>query len=177
MWDKIASLVKPFAPAIASALTGNVPGAVAGAAIALKNTFFGKTDVSDEELLAAVQKVTPEQRLAIIQADIEMARIQGEQEKTRLADVANARSIEIELAKLGQKDYGSWIIAAVILCGFFGLAIYTMHLFAANDVNPAEANVLSFMLGGLMTEVQRINIYKFGGSIINKATNLFKNDK
>lgn len=177
MWDKLASLVKPFAPAIASALTGNVPGAVAGAAIALKNTFFGKADVSDEELLSAVQNITPEQRLAIIQADIEMARIEGEQEKVRLADVANARSTSVELAKLGQNDYGSWIIAAVILCGFFGIAAYTMHLFAAHDVNPEEAAVLSFMLGGLMTEVQRINIYKFGGSIINKTANLLKNDK
>jgi uncharacterized MnhB-related membrane protein len=177
MWDKIAAVVKPFAPAIANALTGNVPGAVAGVAIALKNTLFGKADVSDDELLTSLQNITPEQRLAIVQADIEMARIEGEQEKVRLADVADARSASVELAKLGQKDYGSWIIAGVILFGFFGIAAYTMHLFAAHDVNPEEAAVLSFMLGGLMTEVQRINIYKFGGSIINKTASFLKNDK
>lgn len=177
MWDKVASIVKPFAPAIASALTGNVPGAVAGAAIALKNTIFGKSDVGDDELLAAVQNITPEQRIALAQVDIEMARIEGEQEKNRLLDVANARSTSVELAKLGKNDYGSWIVSSVILCGFFGIAAYTLHLFASHDVNPEEAAVLSFMLGGLMTEVQRINIYKFGGSIINKTAGLPKNDK
>jgi len=177
MWDKVAAAVKPFAPAIATALTGNVPGAVAGVAIALKNTLFSKTDVSDDELLTTIQNITAEQRLAIIQADAEIARIEGEQEKVRLADVANARSTSVELAKLGQHDYGSWIIAGVILLGFFGIAAYTMHLFATHDVNPEEAAVLSFMLGGLMTEVQRINIYKFGGSIINKTANLLKNDR
>lgn len=93
------NLLRTVAPAIASAIGTPAAGV---AVAALSNAIFGRPDASEEDLSTVIAggNLTGEQVAAIKKAEqdflVEMARIEADSEKARLADVQNARQRQIE---------------------------------------------------------------------------------
>lgn len=152
------SIVGTVAPAIATALGGPLAG-VATSAIAKA---FGISDSPTEaEVVAAVKGATPEQLLALKQADqqfaLEMQRLGVDLERISAADRDSARRREVDA-------HDSWtprILAAVVVgCT---LALEAWVLLKGYPVNiPGE--VVGRVLGTFDSATVLVLSYYFGSS-------------
>lgn len=103
------------APLLSNAL---LPGS-GGLAASLLAKALG-TSSNHEELLSAVQNMTPEQAVAVkkIEADhaIELARIGADLDKARIVDVQDARKRDIEYVRAGRSNArASWMVAGDVI--------------------------------------------------------------
>lgn len=159
------SFVKKVAPFIGTALGGPLGGA---AASALAGALGGDpTKTTDQQLAALVQNVTPEQLLALKQAENDFAvkmQALGFQHETDLlqaevADRASARSREVAV-----RDWTPRVLAYVITVGFFGVLGYILK-FGLPEQNEAAKNVLLMLVGSLGTAwTTGVIGYYFGSS-------------
>ncbi len=150
------SLVNSVAPVIGLALGGPAGGI---AAKALSNSLLGKDDATDKELSQAMLGATPDQLLALKQADIDfnvkIEELGIDLEKIASEDRANARDREI---KTGDKT--PKILASVIVVGFFSV-LATMAFVSIPETAQAPINIL---LGALTAMLTQVGNYYFGSS-------------
>lgn len=155
------SFVKKVAPFLGTALGGPLGGA---AASALAGALGGDpTKTTDAQLAALVQNVTPEQLLALKQAENDFAlkmQALGFQHETDLlqtsaADRASARDREKSV-----RDWTPKVLAYGVTCGFFGLLFWLMR----HEVPPSSKDILNVMLGSLGTAWISVVTYYFGSS-------------
>jgi len=144
------------APAIGTAIGGPF-GALAG--VALKAVLGLGDDATEEATAQALAKATPEQLLALRQADnqfkLDLEKIGVDLAKIDAEDRASARQREAEV-----KDWIPGALACGVTVGFFGLLTFIMF-----KAPPAESkDLLNIMLGALGAAWASIVAYYFGSS-------------
>jgi hypothetical protein len=154
--EALLNLVKTVAPSIATAMGGPFAGM---ATRAISEALLGKPDGTEDELLEAAKNATPEQLLALKQAEqnfvIRMRELDVDLERISHADRNNAREREVKTG-----DYTPKLLAAAVTFGFFGVLFWMIAY--GLPVNGGEAMLV--MLGTLGTAWGAIVSYYFGSS-------------
>jgi hypothetical protein len=161
--ETILNLVRTVAPTIATAMGGPLAGM---ATKAISEALLGKPDGTEQELVEAAAKATPEQLLALKKAEqeftIKMRELDIDLERIAGADRANARDREVRT-----NDWTPRVLAAAITVGFFGTLSYMLTYGLPRDGGEA----LLVMLGTLGTSWSAIIAYYFGSSAGSRDKN------
>lgn len=160
--DKLLNLVKTVAPSIASAVGGPLAGM---ATKAISEALLGKPDGTEAELLEAADRATPEQLLALKQAEnafaIQMRELDIDLERIANSDRDSARNREIKV-----KDWTPKVLAGLITLGYFGVLFYMLR----NGLpQHGGSEAMLVMLGTLGTAWGGVVAYYFGSSAGSKA--------
>jgi hypothetical protein len=159
--EQLLNLVRTVAPSIASAVGGPLAGM---ATKAISEALLGKPDGSEEELIQAAAKATPEQLLALKKAEndfaIQMRELDIDLERIASEDRNSARNREIKT-----KDWTPRILAWSVTTGYFGVLFY-MLTHGLPTTGGSEAMLV--MLGTLGTAWGGIMAYYFGSSAGSK---------
>lgn len=162
--ESLLNLVRTVAPSIATAVGGPLAGM---ATRAISEALLGKPDGTEDELVEAAKNATPEQLLALKQAEqdfvIRMRELDVDLERISNQDRDSARSREIQL-----KDITPKVLAGVITVGYFGV-LFWMLRFGLPETGASEA--LLVMLGALGTAWGGIVAYYFGSSAGSRDKN------
>lgn len=171
-WKQI---IRAVAPTLGTALGGPLAGA---AVSELSNVLLGKPDGTEDEVAAAVPSMTPENILAIKQADqafavrmreldIDLAKLNAETEKAYLGDVQDAR-------KVHAGDVGVFRLGMAVLGAFAGVmtaVLYGSFLLLTGGLSPKDASTVGLVSGLIGTVVgyaaanaQQVVAYFFGSS-------------
>lgn len=154
--EAVLNLVRTVAPTVAAA----VGGPLAGMAVrTISEALLGKPDGTEQELAEAVKAATPEQLLALKQAEqsfaVRMRELDIDLERIAQADRASARDREVKT-----NDWTPKALAASVTIGFFGVLGYMI----ANGLPTHGGEALLVMLGTLGTAWGGIVSYYFGSS-------------
>jgi len=159
--EQLLNLVRTVAPSIASAVGGPLAGM---ATKAISEALLGKPDGSEEELIQAAAKATPEQLLALKKAEndfaLQMRELDIDLERIASEDRDSARNREIKT-----KDWTPKILAGGITVGYFGVLFY-MLTHGLPTTGGSEAMLV--MLGTLGTAFGGVMAYYFGSSAGSK---------
>lgn len=162
--ESLLNLVRTVAPSIATAVGGPLAGM---ATRAISEALLGKPDGTEDELVEAAKNATPEQLLALKQAEqdfvVRMRELDVDLERISNQDRDSARSREIQL-----KDITPKVLAGVITVGYFGV-LFWMLRFGLPETGASEA--LLVMLGALGTAWGGIVAYYFGSSAGSRDKN------
>lgn len=160
--ETLLNLVRTVAPSIASAVGGPLAGM---ATRAISEALLGKPDGSEQELAEAAAKATPEQLLALKQAEneftVKMRELDIDLERLANEDRDSARSREVQT-----KDWTPRVLAALVTGGYFGVLFYMLTQ-GLPTTGGSEAMLV--MLGTLGTAWGGIMAYYFGSSAGSKA--------
>ena len=157
----IAMALGQFVPGIIKLLTGSdraedVAAHVVGIAQAVTGT------ATPDEALAMI-KADPDKVLAFQQ---EMSAQQVDLEKAYLADVANARQRDVELAKVGiRNDRANVLAGAALLLVLICLAVVIWM----GDLNEYAKGGISLILGRALGWVEQLFSFEFGTTRANKT--------
>ena len=162
MMDKLLDLVRTVAPSIASAVGGPLAGM---ATKAISEALLGKPDGTEQELLQAVDRATPEQLLALKKAEqefaVQMRELDIDLERISMADRDSARSREVQT-----KDWTPKVLAGLITVGYFGALFYMLR----NGLpQHGGSEAMLVMLGTLGTAWGGVVAYYFGSSAGSRA--------
>lgn len=168
-WSNVLPLVEKLAPSIATGLGGPL----AGSAIAALETTFGITtdgSTTDKQnaLVGALTGATPEQLLALKQADndyaLKMADL-GFKDKESLATLAVNDRDSARKREEAVKDVTPRNMAYFITVGFFGVLAFML-----TQKIPADSrDLLNILLGMLGTSYAGVISYYFGSSAGSQA--------
>jgi hypothetical protein len=126
---------------------------------AISEALLGKPDGTEDELLNAAKSATPEQLLALKQAEqgfvIKMRELDLDLERISNEDRNSARNREIKTG-----DYTPKLLAAAVTFGFFGVLFWMI----ANGLPANGGEAMLVMLGTLGTAWGAIVSYYFGSS-------------
>lgn len=158
--NRIKRAIAGAAPSLARALGGPLAGA---AVEQISRAIFGAPDSDEEKLSEHLREASPEQWLALQEAEREFARAlrEAEVEEQRIAagDRANARG--------RQTDMGDWtptVLGALIIIGFF----VVLGAMVTRNLPPGAETEFSIMLGALATMTAAVVNYFFGSSAGSK---------
>lgn len=161
--DALLNLVRTVAPTLASAVGGPLAGM---ATRAISEALLGKPDGAEAELVEAAAKATPEQLLALKQAEqdfaVRMRELDIDIERLSNEDRASARDREVKTG-----DWTPRVLAAAVTLGFFGV-LFWMIAYGLPE-NGGEAMLV--MLGTLGTAWGAIVSYYFGSSAGSREKN------
>jgi len=157
----IAMALAQFAPGIIKLLTGSDKAEdVAAHVVGIAQTITG--EVSPEAALAAI-KADPNKVLEFQQA---MSAQQVDLEKAYLADAANARQRDVELAKVGiRNDRANVLAGAALLLVLICLAVVIWM----GDLNEYAKGGISLILGRALGWVEQLFSFEFGTTRSNKT--------
>ena len=154
--EQLLNLVRTVAPSIATAVGGPLAGM---ATRAISEALLGKPDGTEDELLSAAKSATPEQLLALKQAEqsfvVKMRELDLDLERISNEDRNSARNREIKTG-----DYTPKLLAAAVTFGFFGVLFWMI----ANGLPANGGEAMLVMLGTLGTAWGAIVSYYFGSS-------------
>lgn len=154
-------LLANVAPVLGTAIGGPF-GALAGAAV---KAALGIPEDSDEQAMTkALERATPEQLLAIRQADnqfkLDMEKLGVDVARIDAEDRKSAREREMAV-----KDKIPGALAVILTVGFFGLLGYLV----AHEPPSGSRDILNIMLGSLGTGWATMLAYYFGSSAGSSA--------
>lgn len=155
------AVIKTAAPFLGTALGGPLGGA-AGKLIAVA-LGGDETKATPDDLAKLVQNVTPEQLLALKNADqayaLQLRQLNINEvkdlEALAMQDRTSAREREVAV-----KDWTPRILAYGVTAGFFGLLYWLMR----HEVPASSKDILNVMLGSLGTAWISVVTYYFGSS-------------
>lgn len=165
LWDKVKTIVAGIAPILGNAIVpgvGGVAGSILAQALGVENT--------PDALEAKLQNPTAEDIVKIKDAankhEEELVKVAAENDRAYLVDRQNARQREIEIVKAtGKKDINLYVLAWVIMGGFFGTIIGIIVLkLMTPAVSLNNEPLLSLLLGSLSTDAGMVVGYFFGSS-------------
>jgi hypothetical protein len=160
--ENLLNLVRTVAPSIASAVGGPLAGM---ATRAISEALLGKPDGSEQELAEAAARATPEQLLALKQAEqdfaVKMRELDIDLERIANEDRSSARNREV-----ATRDWTPRVLAGLVTGGYFGVLFY-MLINGLPTHGGSEAMLV--MLGTLGTAWGGIMAYYFGSSAGSKA--------
>jgi hypothetical protein len=159
--ETILNLVRTVAPSIAGAVGGPLASM---ATRAISEALLGHPDGSQDELVDAAAKATPEQLLALKEAEnnfvIRMRELDIDIERIANADRDSARNREV-----ATKDWTPRILATAVTSGYFGVLFFMLiHGLPPNS----NSEVMFVMLGTLGTTWGGVIAYYFGSSAGSK---------
>ncbi len=160
----LAGSIAQYAPVLGGAIGGPVGSAVGLAVNALAKIFGLSPEATPDQIDQAIhQDPQAALKLRIAEMDFQLALNKQRLDETEmhLKDVQNARSREVETTRAtGKRDINQYVLAWVIISGFFGL----MSLLIFYET-PKDQNGVVFMLfGALATGFGTVLQYYFGSS-------------
>ena len=160
-WKKTLAVA---APALATALGGPLAGMATGALCA----FFGlKTDSKEDDIMKAVQGMSPEQAIKLKQIDLEFK--------------AKMEELNVEWARIGQQDRdsarkmamdGSGIFQIVLTCLVIGLLCSMMVIMCMGFLSDSSEFVkqnYTLVMGQVLGWVQVAIAFYFGSNMGSKT--------
>ena len=157
---KIKRVIAGVAPRLAQALGGPLAGA---AVPQISKAVFGDDAVSEDDLGAAIETLSPEQRAALKKADHDFAlaarTLALEEERIAAGDRASARGRQAQM-----DDWTPSVLGALIIGGFF----LTLAVMVARRLPEGAETEFSIMLGALATMTAAVVNYFFGSSAGSK---------
>jgi len=154
--NRIKRAIAGTAPKIANALGGPLAGA---AVSALAKAIFGTETIDETELEAALVNATPEQIIALKQADhafrIALRHAAVEEERIHASDRDSARQRQQLM-----DDWAPSVLGVLIILGFF-VVLAAMLL---QRLPQGAETEFSIMLGALATMTAAVVNYFFGSS-------------
>jgi hypothetical protein len=164
---EIAAQLGQWAPAIGTALagvTGGISAPIGIALGALAKVFGLPEDSKPDDILNAIT-ADPQARLKIMQAEnefkVKMAEIKIQELGLHLDDSQDARKMRVEHEKVtGKGDLNLYILAWVVVAGFFGLVLALLNIELPKDQN----GVVFMLFGSLATGFGQVLQFFFGSS-------------
>jgi hypothetical protein len=159
-------------PALGVHLFGDHGQAVAQSAIQIASAITGKTDPTPADIAALTPDQATELRVQLAQvsaqADAVAQSAQVEALKAALADVANARSATVDLAKVGSHiAWGAPAVSIMVLATFAAVMAVAM----LRTLPPGSESILQMLLGSLGTMAASVVSYWVGSSAGSAAKN------
>jgi hypothetical protein len=132
---------------------------------AISEALLGKPDGSEQELAEAAARATPEQLLALKQAEqdfaVKMRELDIDLERIANEDRSSARNREV-----ATRDWTPRVLAGLVTGGYFGVLFYMLK----NGLpQHGGSEAMLVMLGTLGTAWGGIMAYYFGSSAGSKA--------
>lgn len=163
-WSAVGSLVAPMAPTIGGLLGGLIPfpgGAILGSMAGKMVASALGVAATPEAVHDAVTTGDPDViKAKLASADAEMS-AEVEKHKADLADVQDARRINLELEKAGSKiSYAPAVVSAIVLIGFMILSFIAMK----PDLTGVRTDVTLFLLGAWSGYAGAVVTYWLGSS-------------
>jgi hypothetical protein len=163
------SIVKAVAPALGTALGGPVGGL---AVTALTSVLGIEPDSTEDQIAAAVRTATPEQLLALKNADnqfkIDMERLHINLKEIEYKDRDSARQREIGTS--GASRWATPILAGLVLSGFFW-SVWWVFSNGISDMTAASAAFVGTMVGYVSAKADQVVSYYFGSSAGSEGKN------
>lgn len=163
--ESLLNLVRTVAPSIASAVGGPLAGM---ATRAISEALLGKPDGTEQELTEAAAKATPEQLLALKQAEnefsVRMRELDIDLERIANADRDSARQREVKT--------GDWMprVLAFVVVGGFMLTVFLVLLGHVEGMkDPLMATTVGTLIGFVSAKCEQVVAYYFGSSAGSKA--------
>lgn len=166
----LIGVLAQFVPSLISAVAGDKAGKVAGQVAEVAKAILGTDNAVDAE--KALASLPPEKLvelklgLAKIAADAEASKRQADLETLRaeLADVSNARSQTVDLAKAGNPiAWGAPIVSVLIVLGYF-LLLYVLLAEPLPNVSSNWKDLLLVLFGALQIAFGQVANYWLGSS-------------
>jgi hypothetical protein len=158
--EALLNLVKTVAPSLATAVGGPLAGM---ATRAISDALLGKPDGTEDELIDAAAKASPDQLLALKKAEqdfaVRMRELEIDLQRIDAADRNSAREREVKTG-----DWTPKALAGAVTLGFFGVLGYMI----AYGLPTQGGEALLVMLGTLGTAWGGIVSYYFGSSAGSK---------
>jgi hypothetical protein len=171
-WKDVAGTVAKAAPILGTILGGPVGGAVGGVVSLIASAFgLTPTETTPEKIsqmlttdpAAAVKLAEIESRhkIRLQELVLEQSRLELDLQRAEFADTDSARAREkAVVAATGKVDANLYVLAWVVIIGFFALTGLLMQL-----PLPQGQNEVVFMLfGGLVSAFSTVIGYFFGSS-------------
>ena len=153
--NELISMVKGFAPGIATVLGGPL----AGMAVTALSKQLGVKDEVDA-VLQAINK-DPE-------AEAKIKQLEHEKFKAILADKNSAREREVAISSSANAPTLNKIVTPALALGVVGLSFLLFAVLIFVDVKPEAKDILIYILGVLSAAVTQILSYYFGSSVGSK---------
>ena len=157
---KIKRVIANVAPTLAHALGGPLAGA---AVSKISSAIFGKPDMDEHSLEEVLSNATPEQWLAIKEAEhdfiLALRAAKIDEQRIHASDRANARARHIQL-----NDWMPSALGALIILGFF----IVLSVMVSRRLPDGAETEFSIMLGALATMAAAVVNFYFGSSVGSK---------
>lgn len=169
-WQDVKDAIAKHGPEVEGLLemASLIPGAgaVTGpAAVAVKalSKAFG-TDATPDALVAAIQAdpgAALKLQQAVLDHQVEMTKQENEALRMQLDDIKGARTMRTDHEKItGKGDLNLYILAWVVVFGFFGLVFALLNIELPKDQN----GVIFMLFGSLATGFGQVLQFFFGSS-------------
>ena len=153
--DDLISMVKGFAPGLATALGGPL----AGVAVSALSKQLGVKD----EVNAVMKAITNDP-----EAEAKIKQLEHDKFKAILADKANARDREARVVESQNAPLINKIVTPALALGVTGLSFVLFAVLIFVEVKPEAKDILIYILGVLSAAVTQILSYYFGSSVGSK---------
>ncbi len=153
--DELISMVKGFAPGIATVLGGPL----AGMAVSALSKQLGVKDEVDA-VMRAINK-DPE-------AEAKIKQLEHDKFKAILEDKANARQREASVVQSENAPLLNKVVTPVLALSVTGLSFVLFAVLIFVEVKPEAKDILIYILGVLSAAVTQILSYYFGSSMGSK---------
>ena len=153
--DDLISMVKSFAPGIATALGGPL----AGMAVSALSKQLGVKDEVD----AVMKAITTDPA-----AQAKIKELEHEKFKALLQDKSDARRREVDIASSADAPILNKIVTPALALGVTGLSFVLFAVLIFVEVKPEAKDILIYILGVLSAAVTQILSYYFGSSMGSK---------
>ena len=153
--DDLISMVKGFAPGLATALGGPL----AGVAVSALSKQLGVKD----EVNAVMKAITNDP-----EAEAKIKQLEHDKFKAILADKANARDREARVVESENAPFINKIVTPALALGVTGLSFVLFAVLIFVEVKPEAKDILIYILGVLSAAVTQILSYYFGSSVGSK---------
>ena len=147
--DDLISMVKGFAPGLATALGGPL----AGVAVSALSKQLGVKD----EVNAVMKAITNDP-----EAEAKIKQLEHDKFKAILADKANARDREARVVESANAPLINKIVTPALALGVTGLSFVLFAVLIFVEVKPEAKDILIYILGVLSAAVTQILSYYFG---------------
>ena len=169
-WKKLGkSLVKKGLPLFGTILGGPV-GKGLGSVGALISSVLGEETSEDPAAMLAALEAKPELIVELKKAEYtnreSLQKLALQQDKMHLDDVQSARDREVDIVKAtGEKDTNLYVLAWIVVAGFFVLILVMAFTEGSFKDNPA----LMMLIGALSAGFGSVLNYFFGSSSGSKS--------
>ena len=153
--DDLISMVKGFAPGLATALGGPL----AGMAVSALSKQLGVKD----EVNAVMKAINNDP-----EAEAKIKQLEHDKFKAILADKANARDREARVVESENAPLINKIVTPALALGVTGLSFVLFAVLMFVEVKPEAKDILIYILGVLSAAVTQILSYYFGSSVGSK---------
>lgn len=156
----LLKIVGAVAPTLATA----IGGPLGGMAMQVVSSVLGlPTDSSEKDVEKALKQATPEQLLALKQADndfaVRMKELDIDLERIAASDRDSARRREAQV-----RDWMPRVLAFVVVAGFMATVFLVLLGYVEGMKDPLMATTVGTLIGFVSAKCEQVVAYYFGSS-------------